>query len=232
MSASRTSACGLRRARVRPPRSPSPVRSASGSENRRARRRAARTAGTAGRRRAPTRSGCADRARAPTAPRASGRRSRRPASSSSTRCAAVRCRHRRTGRSARSRRAAPQDPHLRSRAPGARAQGPSCLPRGGGDAIGRRPIRRARAEDDAPAIVTGGESGHERRERRLGPAPERVARAHVDDRHLVPMIHARGAQPLGDARIGNLVERHLGRVPRRDPAGRPGHPASADSSAH
>ena len=105
-----------------------------------------------------------------------------------------------------------------------RARRAERLPRGGGDAIGGRPIRRARAEDDAPAIVTGGESGHERRERRLGPAPERIARAHVDDGYLVPMIHARGAQPLGDTRIGNLVERHLGRVPRgiRRDVGPPG----------
>ena len=94
----------------------------------------------------------------------------------------------------------------------ARARRAERLPRGGGDAIGGRPIRRPRAEDDAPAIVTGGESGHERRERRLRPAPERVARADVDDGDVVPII---------DARARAAARRCARRQPRRA-ASRPG----------
>ena len=86
-------------------------------------------------------------------PPASGHRCRRSASSSSTRCAAVRCRRRRTRRLRATRRAAPPDRHRRSRRTCRARAGPSSCRAASAMRSAAVAVRRARAEDDPPAIV-------------------------------------------------------------------------------
>ncbi len=101
-----------------------------------------------------------------------------------------------------------------------------------GDSIGGRPIRGPRAEDDAPAIVTERASAaDERRERRLGPAPKRIAGAHVNDDDLMPCLHARRAQPRGN-RASATASSAISAGWRDGSAAVPGQPASAVSSSH
>ena len=92
-------------------------------------------------------------ARAPSAPAASGRRSRRPAWRSSRRCAAGRCRRRRTAGCGRSAREARQVELAEIDDARAR-RSPQPVARAGRDPLGGRAIRRPGAQHDAGVSAT------------------------------------------------------------------------------
>jgi hypothetical protein len=80
------------------------------------------------------------------------------------------------------------------------------------DPRGRIPIRRSRAEHDAPRRRGRTEPGHERGEGRFRPSPEGIPRAHMHDDQFVLRRDAQGLQPLRDLRLCAGVRRHFDRV--------------------
>ena len=88
------------------------------------------------------------------------------------------------------------------------------IPGRGDDAIHGVAFRRPRCDDDAPVGLRARERRDERDEMIEGPAPERVARADVDEDHAVRGLHAGARQPFGDAGRRDRVRHHLDRVNR------------------
>ena len=166
-------------------------------------------------------------------PRRRSRRQRRTVDAddrrraSSTRCAAVRCRRRRTAALRPIERAQlRRDRRRRNRELRGRV-GPESR-------VARLAMRSAAARSEGPSstrsAVESSPAASPRdqlRERRSGPAPKRVARADVHDRSVrvvrsTPAARSRAAI----ARVRRRVERHLDRIVGLRSAAVPGHPAN------
>ena len=178
----------------------------------------------------PTRRRPGADATAPTAPTGSVRRSRRSASPSSPRCAAARCRRRRTAGFVRPAPAAPAGRTRRSRRPDRPYR--RAVARRGGDPDGRLPIRRPGAQRPAVAWSLRPPVLRPVAKKRLRPPSERVARAHVHDDQVVrpttPASRSRSAIRASAPR----VERHLDRVSLRIRVCRRPSPRSPASRSH
>ena len=194
-------------------------RSGSGSGNRRARRRADRTAGTAGRSTSTDSvASIAARATAPIAPATSVRTARRWAPCWSRRCAAVRCRRRCT---------APRDRTARAARPAKTRRIQSTRSRSAGASRPRAPstTRAAASRSDGPGRDDDAASGVGRRaprplgKRALRPAPKRVAGADVHDDEPIGRRHTGAREPSGDARGRRGIDGHLHRDRARGSGG-------------
>ena len=160
------------------------ARATSGTGSRRARTSADRTAGTAGRRPRPTSlDHCGARHGAERTGSVGPYSADDRDTCSSRRCAAVRCRRRCR---------APPDPRARAvrRARTRRRRGRDRRPPGSSSARARSITSAAAARSEGPEVtmtrrrcVAARDQRDERREGLERPAPERVARAHVNDDH-------------------------------------------------